>query len=171
MFRLIIKGSDNVTKTENQIKQMTESIINNAGYSLYDVLFVKEAGEWFLRFFIEHKDKKVDLDDCEKVSNLLSDFLDEKDPISESYNLEVSSCGLERHLREEEHFKKAIGERLLIKLFKNQDGKKEFEGTLKAFDDQVITLIDDESNKEIKIALEDVAMSKILFNWEELKNE
>ena len=160
-----------MTKTESEIAQMTKPLVEKAGYSLYDVLFVKEAGEWFLRFFISNKDKKVDLDDCEKVSNILSDFLDEKDPISESYNLEVSSCGLERHLREEEHFKGAIGEKILVKLFKNQDGKKEYEGVLKDFKEGTLVLFNEELNKDITIAMTDIAMSKILYNWEELKNE
>ncbi|MBR3281073.1 MAG: ribosome maturation factor RimP [Clostridia bacterium] len=160
-----------MTKTEAEIAKMTKPLIEEAGYMLYDVLFVKEAGEWFLRFFIQNDNKKVDLDDCEKVSNLLSDFLDEKDPISESYNLEVSSCGLERHLREKEHFAGAIGERIIVKLFKNQNGKKEFEGLLKDFKNDMLTLIDDESNKEVAILINEIAMSKILYNWEELKNE
>ena len=159
-----------MTKTEQEIQALTKPIVEELGYSLYDVMFLKEAGEWYLRFFIDSKDKKIDLDDCEKVSTKLSDILDEKDPISESYNLEVSSCGLERHLREPSHFVEAIGKRVLVKLFKNIDGKKEYEGTLKSFNTESITLTDEESD-DVQIALKDISMSKILYNWEELENE
>jgi len=160
-----------MTKTELQIKEMTEPIVNELGYSLYDVMYVKESSEWFLRFFIDKLEGKVDLDDCEKVSQKISDFLDEKDPISESYNLEVSSCGLERHLREPEHFKWAVGKNIQIKLYKAQNGKKEYEGVLKSFDNNTITIYDEETKETVLIDLTSVSMSKLLFNWEELENE
>ena len=127
-----------MTKTELEIKSLTENTIKNLGYSLYDVMFVKEAGDWFLRFFIEKEDgSHVDLDDCEKVSQALDPILDEKDPISESYSLEVSSCGLERHLREDEHYKWAIGKNVQIKTFKPIENAKEFRGVLISYDDSL----------------------------------
>ena len=160
-----------MTKTESQIATLTKSLIENLNYHLYDVMFVKEAGEWFLRFFIEKEDgTNVDLDDCEKVSNALSDLLDEKDPIADSYNLEVSSCGLERHLREPEHFKWAVGKNVVINTFKPIEKQKEFTGILKSFDEGVLTIKLD-SKSEIKLPLVDISGSKILYNWEELKNE
>jgi ribosome maturation factor RimP len=150
---------------------MTSTLIDSLGYHLYDVMYVKEASEWFLRFFIEKKDgSNVDLDDCEKVSNALSDLLDQEDPIVESYNLEVSSCGLERHLREPEHFKWAVGKRVLINTFKPIEKQKEFQGVLKSFEDNVLT-IELDSNTEVKLFIEDISASKILYNWEELENE
>ena len=159
-----------MTKTELEIKSLTEKTIEKLGYKLYDVMFLKEAGDWYLRFFIEKEDgTKIDLDDCEKVSEALDPILDEKDPISESYSLEVSSCGLERHLREEEHFKWAIGKKILVKTYKPIDKEKEFAGELMAYDDTLIIRQDDK--KTIEITKENIANSKILYNWEELKNE
>ena len=160
-----------MTKTEAQIKELTKSVVEDLGYILYDVMYVKESSEWYLRFFIDKSEGKVDLDDCEKISQKLSDLLDEKDPISESYNLEVSSCGLERHLREPEHFNWAVGKKILVKLFKPQDGKKEFEGVLKSFDNNKLELFNEEINETFIVELTSVSMSKILFNWEELENE
>ena len=159
-----------MTKTELEVKSLTEDTIRSLGYHLYDIMFVKEAGDWFLRFFIEKEDgSHVDLDDCEKVSQALDPILDEKDPISESYSLEVSSCGLERHLREDEHYKWAIGKNVQIKTFKPIENAKEFSGVLISYDDSLKIQL--ENNKTIEIAKENIAASKILYNWEELKNE
>ena len=160
-----------MTKTEQEVEKLAKPIVEELGYKLYDVMYVKEASEWYLRFFIEKNNGKIDLDDCEKVSEKLGELLDEKDPISESYNLEVSSCGVERHLREPLHFVEAIGKNIIVKLFKPLDGKKEFSGELLEYNDGNIKLKDEACGKEVIISLEDVAMSKILFNWEELKNE
>lgn len=159
-----------MTKTEEELKKLLQETVEDLGYILYDLMYVKESSEWFLRLFIDSNEKKIDLDDCEKVSNKVSDILDEKDPIAEKYNLEVSSCGLERHLREPEHFKWAIGKKIIIKLYKPQDGAKEYEGELLNFEDNILT-IKVSSTKEIKLFLEDVASSKILYDWEELENE
>ena len=158
-----------MTKTELEIKSLTEKEINKLGYKLYDVMFLKEAGQWYLRFFIEKEDKdNVDLDDCEKVSQALDVILEEKDPIAESYNLEVSSCGLERHIREPEHFKWAVGKKIQFSTFKPIDKQKNFEGTLISYDDGVIKIDTDE--KQIEVFESDIAGCKILYNWEELEN-
>ena len=160
-----------MTKTEKEVKELTESTIESLGYKLYDVMFVKEAGDWYLRFFIEKEDgSKIDLDDCEKVSQALDPILDEKDPISEAYNLEVSSCGMERHLREPEHYKWAINKKVQVKSFKPINSKKEFEGTLISYNDDEIKLQLDDA-EEIIITKENIAGSKILYNWEEFENE
>lgn len=159
-----------MTKTELEIKLLTEDTIKSLGYHLYDVMYIKEAGDWFLRFFIEKEDdSKVDLDDCERVSQALDPILDEKDPISESYNLEVSSCGLERHLREPEHFKWAVGKKILVKTYKPINKSKEFEGTLIDCGNKLHIKLD--NDEIVEISNEEIAGSKILYNWEELKNE
>ena len=159
-----------MTKTEQQVEKIILLVIQELGYELYDVEFVKESSEWFLRIYIEKENHTIDLDDCEKVSNAVGEKLDSEDPISQAYNLEVSSCGLERHLREEKHFKWAIGKNILIKLYKAIQGKKEYEGVLKDYQDEKLLLVL-ESNEEILIQRDDVASAKILYNWEELKNE
>lgn len=157
-----------MTKTEQEITKMVSPLIIELGYELYDVMFVKEGAEWFLRLFIDSP-KGIDLDDCEKVSNRVSDLLDETDPITTSYSLEVSSCGLERHLREKIHFEKAIGKNVEIKFFKPINGEKSVDGELLKIEDDKISLMRD--GVEVEVDLSDVSSAKILFDWEELKNE
>ncbi|MBR4110476.1 MAG: ribosome maturation factor RimP [Clostridia bacterium] len=157
-----------MTKMEKSIYDLSLPIVNELGYKLYDVMYVKEGKEYYLRIFIDHENG-IDLDDCEKVSNRISDMLDEVDPISTQYNLEVSSCGLERHLREIEHYEAAVGKNVELKFFKAIDGLKQIEGILKEFKDNIIILEKDE--KEFEVKIDDVSSAKILFNWEDLKNE
>ena len=142
--------------------------MNHFGYDLYDIEFLKEGMSWFLRVYID-SENGIDLDDCEKVSNALSDVLDEKDPISMQYNLEVSSCGLERNLREKKHFEMAIDKDVEIKLYKELSGKKIHIGKLIKVSDGDITI--NSNGSEIIISLSDISSAKILFNWEELENE
>lgn len=157
-----------MTKIERNIYDLSLPIVNELGYKLYDVMYVKEGKEYYLRLFIDHE-KGIDLDDCEKVSNRISDLLDEVDPINTQYNLEVSSCGLERHLRENEHYKAAVGKIVELKLFKAIDGQKQLEGILKNINENVLILqIED---KDVEVKIDDVSSAKILFNWEDLKNE
>lgn len=157
-----------MTKVEKNIYELVHPITDELGYFLYDVLFVKEGKEYFLRIFID-RDSGIGLDDCEAVSNRVSDMLDEVDPISTAYNLEVSSCGLERHLRDENHYKAAIGKEVELNLFKQLDGTKQFVGILKDVCDGTITIAT--GDKDIDLTIDDVSSAKILFNWEDLKDE
>lgn len=157
-----------MTKMEKNIYDITMPLVNELGYDLYDVMYVKEGKDWFLRFFID-KETRIDLDDCEEVSNVISDKLDEIDPISTSYSLEVSSCGLERHLREIKHYISAIGKQVELKFFKNINGKKEVTGILKEINDEKITL--DVDDGEFVTSISDISSAKILYNWEDLENE
>jgi len=159
-----------MTKTEQEVEKIILPIIEQLGYKLYDVEFLKESTEWFLRIYIEKDGHIIDLDDCEKISNAVGEILDEKDPISSAYNLEVSSCGLERHLREIKHFEWAVGKNISIKLYKAINSNKQYEGLLIAFEDETLKL-QLESNEEIEIKLEDIASAKILYDWEESENE
>ena len=134
------------------------------GYELYDVEFVKEV-DWFLRVYID-SENGIDLDDCEKVSNAISDMLDEKDPISTSYSLEVSSCGLERHLREVKHYEAAIGKNIEVKLYKAVNGNKQIDGKVIKVNGEEVS-IKTEDDEEISLNLTDISSAKILFNWEE----
>lgn len=157
-----------MTKMEKSIYDLSLPIVNELGYKLYDVMYLKEGKEYYLRIFIDHENG-IDLDDCEKVSNRISDMLDEVDPISTQYNLEVSSCGLERHLREIEHYEAAVGKNVELKFFKTIDGLKQIEGILKMVKED--TLIIETEEKEFEVKNDDVSSAKILFNWEDLKNE
>lgn len=131
---------------------------------MYDVEFVKEV-DWFLRVYID-SENGIDLDDCEKVSNAISDMLDEKDPISTSYSLEVSSCGLERHLREVKHYEAAIGKNIEVKLYKAVNSNKQIEGKVIKVNGEEVS-IKTEDDEEISLNLTDISSAKILFNWEE----
>ena len=158
-----------MTKTEQMVKSLVESAVTELGYELYDVMYLKESNEWFLRLFIDKPDGRVDLDDCEKVSNKVSDILDEKDPISESYNLEVSSCGVERHIREKSHFVWAKGKNIEVKTYAAIDKKKEFTGVLEdCLDDEIEIQVD---GQLLEIKLDNIAGCKLSYSWEELKNE
>ena len=123
---------------EKQIFAMVEPLAAQVGAELIDVEYIKEAGNWFLRLFID-REPPVDHDLCQAVSELASEALDKNDPIVESYFLEVSSPGLERPLRRESDFKRFTGSSVAVKLYAPLDGRKEFAGTLVGLaDEQVI---------------------------------
>ncbi len=157
-----------MTKTEKEYYDIVLPVVESLGYQLYDLLYVKEGADWYLRLFIDH-DKGIDLDDCEKVSNLVGEKLDEVDPIESSYVLEVSSCGLERHLRSKEHFESAIGKDIEIKFFKPFEKKKELVGVLENVDEDTIKLKTEEKTYEVFI--DDISSAKIIYHWEDEDHE
>ena len=106
-----------MSKIEEQVEKLVKDKIENLGYDLYDIEYVKEGPNYYLRIYIDNK-KGIDLNDCEKVSNEINDLLDTLDCIKEQYFLEVSSPGIERILRKDKHLKKNIGKQVEIKLFK-----------------------------------------------------
>lgn len=114
-------------------------IVEAAGCSLWDVEYVKEAGEWFLRIYID-KEGGVSINDCEAVSRPLSDALDEADPIEGSYTLEVSSAGADRVLKKPEHFAQFTGSEVDVKLYRAREGLKELTGVLKGYDNGNVTV-------------------------------
>lgn len=155
-----------MTKLEKELEKIVEPVVNNLGYSLYDIEYVKEGKEWFLRLYIDNE-KDIDLDDCEKVSNAVSDELDKVDPIESAYSLEVSSCGLERRLRERKHYEAAMQKRVEVGLFKALEKSKKIIGELECVNDDSIIVLDEEKNKKIEINFDNISNAKILFNWEE----
>ena len=146
---------------EEKIENLTSKTINDLGYELYDVEYVKEGKDYFLRIYIDSQ-KGIDLDDCEKVSNAITETLDKEDYIKEQYFLEVSSPGVERVLRKEKHLKDNIEEEVQIKLFKPLDGQKQYKGILKDFNNEYITIFNTE---EIKIDRKNISQIKTVFNW------
>ena len=155
-----------MTKTEAELEKLVKPIVESLGYELYDVEFIKEGADWYLRVYIDSNKKTVDLDDCEKVSNFVSDMLDEKDPIATAYHLEISSCGMEKHLREKKHFESAIGEQVELKLYTPIEKSKLFVGKLINVTDENVTIVD-EHEKETVLPFSNVSSAKILYNWEE----
>ena len=124
---------------EAKTEELLTPIVEQYGVSIYDVEYVKEGSDWYLRAYID-KPEGVNIQDCENVSRALSDALDREDFIEEAYILEVSSPGLGRTLKKDKHLEKSIGQEVEIKLYKAVDKQKEFSGILKSFDADVITL-------------------------------
>ena len=151
-----------MTKLEEKIENLLKPIIENLGYNLFDVIYVKEAKDYYLRIFIDNE-KGISIDDCEKVSNAINDILDEKDYIKEQYFLEVSSAGLERVLRKDEHLKSNIGNEIEIKLFKNFENSKTFQGILEKFDNDVIVV--KTAEKEVTLERKNIALIKTIYKW------
>ena len=147
---------------ESKVTDLLEEIINNLGYDLYDVYYVKEGPDYFLRIVID-KSEGIDLDDCEKVNNAINDILDEADYIKEQYFLEVSSPGLERILRKEKHFKNQIGNEIILKLFKPINKQREIQGILKEYNDNNIII--EKDNEEIIIEKQNISVAKTVFEW------
>ncbi len=121
------------------VKRLAKPITDEAGVELVDIEYKKEGSSWFLRVFID-KPEGVDIDDCSRVSEQLSNQLDIVDPISNAYFLEVSSPGAERPLRKPADFQKAIGKVIFISLYEPIDGQKAIEGLLKHYDGESLEI-------------------------------
>ena len=130
-----------------QIAEIVKPIAEELNYDNYHIEYVKESGEYYLRIYIE-KDGGVSLNDCEALSRRVSDVLDEKDPITDAYFLEVSSPGLNRTLFTNEHYTRFIGSEVLVKLTKAIEGTKTIKGILKENNETSITV---EGTEEIII--------------------
>ncbi len=147
---------------EAKVEKKLKPIIENLGYSLYDVLYEKEGKDYYLRIIID-KQGTIDIKDCEIVNDAINDVLDEEDYIKQQYYLEVSSPGLERVLRKKEHFLKQIGNEIMVKLFKPIDKEKELKGILKEYNDNELILT--QENKEIRIDIKNIALAKTIYEW------
>ena len=124
---------------ELRTEQLLAPIAEQFGVEIYDVEYVKEGSDWYLRAYIDKPDG-VNIGDCENVSRALSDALDAEDYITDAYILEVSSPGLGRTLKKERHLEKSLGEQVEVKTYKPVDGQKEFAGILKAYDGETVTI-------------------------------
>lgn len=119
-------------KIKATVEQMVTPYLGENGFELVDVEYVKEGSNWFLRVFVD-KDGGIDIDDCGRISEYLSEKLDENDPIPSAYFLEVSSPGAERPLKKAEDVTKAVGKDVFVTTYEPVDGLKEFEGRLLSF--------------------------------------
>ena len=152
-----------MSKIEEKVESLIKDKIENIGYELYDVEYVKEGQDYYLRIFIDSPNG-IDLNDCEKVNNEINDLLDEADYIKETYFLEVSSPGVERVLKKDKHLEANIGTEVNVKLFKKDDsGKKEYKGILKNFDKEKIIL--KVEGKNIEIERKNISQIKTVYNW------
>lgn len=119
-------------KIKATVEQLVTPYLEENGFELVDVEYVKEGSNWFLRVFVD-KDGGIDIDDCGRISEYLSEKLDENDPIPSAYFLEVSSPGAERPLKKAEDISKAVGKDVFVTTYEPVDGLKEFEGRLLSF--------------------------------------
>lgn len=162
---------------EERIETLIKDKIQELGYNLYDVQYVKEGQNYYLRIFIEKPNGNIDLNDCEKVNDGINDLLDKADYIKEQYFLEVSSTGVEKVLRKDEHLKQNIDNEVQINSFKPievPDGKgtkkyKEVIGVLKDFDNNEITIML-EQDLLVKIDRKNISLIKTVFDWDSLKD-
>lgn len=125
---------------EQRTEELMEPVVTGFGFELVDVEYVKEAGTWYLRAYID-KPGGITVDDCEAVSRKFSDILDEKDYIEDAYIFEVSSPGLGRPLKKEKDFRRSLGEEVEIRTYRAIEHQKEFIGILKAYDNDTVTIV------------------------------
>ena len=148
---------------EQKAEALITPILNSMGFELVDVEFVKEAGEWYLRSYID-KEGGITINDCEAVSSLFSEKLDEEDFIEESYIMEVSSPGLGRPLKKEKDYKRSMGKELEIRTYKAIDREKEFYGILQAYDDSSVT-IETEEGTTRTFDKKDIALIRLAIHF------
>lgn len=145
-----------------RVERFLEPIMQENQFELVDVEWVKEAGTWYLRAYVD-KEGGISVDDCEVVSRRLSDWLDKEDFISESYILEVSSPGLGRPLKKDKDFARSIGKDVDVKLYRARDKRKDFTGVLKAYDEDTVTI--EEEGKELVFEHGEIALIRLAFDF------
>ena len=151
------------TKLIDRIAEGALPVLEAAGYDLADLELVKEGANWYLRFYIDSPEGG-DFDDCEKASGLLSDWLDETDPIPQAYFLEVSSPGIERVLKKEKDFIRSMGKDVDVRLYRQIDKQKEFTGALSAYDENTVTLTMEDGSKMV-FEKPDIALIRLALDF------
>ena len=147
---------------EERVERFLQPIMEEHQFELVDVEWVKEAGTWYLRAYVD-KEGGFSVDDCETVSRRLSDWQDKEDFIAESYILEVSSPGLGRPLKKEKDFARSIGKDVDVKLYRARDKRKDFTGTLKAYDKDTVTI--EEDGTELVFERGEIALIRLAFDF------
>ena len=147
---------------EARTEELLAPIVEQYQVEIYDVEYVKEGSDWYLRAYID-KPEGVNIIDCENVSRALSDALDREDFIADAYILEVSSPGLGRTLKKDRHLEKSLGEEVEIKTYKPNDKQKEFAGILKAFDKDTITIAEESGERVLNRA--EIALVRLALDF------
>ena len=147
---------------ESRTEAFLLPVLAEHNFELWDVEYVKEAGTWYLRAYID-KPGGITIDDCEVISRILSDWLDQADFIEDSYILEVSSPGLGRPLKKERDFERSLGEEVEIRLYKALNKQKEFTGILKAYDKETVTI--ETAEGELVFNRSDIALIRLAFDF------
>lgn len=149
-------------KVTEIVAELAAPVAAEFGCELWDTEYVREAGQWFLRLYLD-KAGGVDILDCENVSRKVSDLLDEVDPIEGSYVFEVSSAGAERQLKRPSDFERFIGSPVLVKTYQNRDGRKEFPGVLRGYEDGDILL--QMGTQELRFNKSEIAMARLRIEF------
>lgn len=126
--------------TVQRVEEIVKPFADELGLELWDVKFVKEGSEWYLRVYID-KEGGISIDDCVDLTHAITKPLDEADPISQSYMLEVSSPGVERELTKDEHFEKYVGTAVMLRTIRAVDGVRDFKGIMTSYADKKITIL------------------------------
>ncbi len=145
---------------EQKLEQLILPVLEANKFELVDVEYVKEVGQWYLRAYID-KEGGITIDDCELVSRALNDKLDEENFIEEAYTFEVSSPGLTRPLKKDKDYDRNIGKPIEFRLFKAVNGSREWEGILKAYTKEMITV--ELEGKDVEIERSNLAMIRQAF--------
>ena len=148
---------------EKRVEAYLMPVMEKNQFELVDVEYVKEAGTWYLRAYID-KEGGFTVDDCELVSRQLGEWLDREDFIDDSYILEVSSPGLGRPSKKEKDFKRSLGEQVEVRLYRAVDRQKEFTGALAAYDEDTVTLRF-EDGTETSFEKKDIALIRLAFDF------
>lgn len=147
--------------TVEKVWEVVEPIVEDLGLVLWDIRFLKEGADWYLRVFIDHPDG-VNINHCEAVSRAIDGPLDEADPIDKAYILEVSSPGIERSLVRDEHFAQFIGADIMVKMIRPLEGiGKEFKGVLVDYNQGEVTVQDHSGENQVTISKKDTAWIKL----------
>lgn len=148
---------------EQRTEELLIPILEKYEFELVDVEYVKKAGTWYLRAYID-KPGGIAINDCEVVSRELSDLLDQKDFIDDSYILEVSSPGLGRPLKKERDFARSIGAEVEIRTYRMVEGRKEFTGVLEEYDSESVTVSYEDGTKQ-NFDRKEIALIRLAFDF------
>ena len=160
------KGSGNVA---SYVSKAITPAVNELGYDIWDVEYVKEGSEWYLRITVD-SEKGIDIEDCEKAYRVIDAIVDEIDPVEGSYHLEVSSPGLERDLRTVEHFNWAVGQKVVLKLFAALEGTKELIVPLLSVDEKgTLTVLFGE--KDLCVERQKISRAHLYFDFDGVSDD
>lgn len=156
-----------MSKVPSLIEELAKPIVDELNLELVDIEYVKEGRNWFLRVYVDTPEGDIDIDQCAQVSERLSLLLDEKDPITQNYYLEVSSPGAERPLKKDTDFEKAIGKFIYVKTYEPIKDMKEFQGYLTSYDEHtlVVEVCIKTRKMTVTIEQEKIALARLAIDF------
>ncbi|MEB2298079.1 ribosome maturation factor RimP [Lysinibacillus xylanilyticus] len=156
-----------MSKVPSLIEELAKPIVEELNLELVDVEFVKEGRNWFLRVYVDTPEGGIDIEQCAQVSERLSLLLDENDPITQNYYLEVSSPGAERPLKKDTDFEKAIGKFIYVKTYEPIKDMKEFQGYLTSYDEHTLVMEVRIKTRKITVTIEQdkIALARLAIDF------